>query len=631
MQKFITKVNGKSVATSREPVVDTTPLKNGETNAKYTTVKTPVLVQKGDIVTYKIRVYNEGEASGYAQSVADYIPEGLGYLVNYKGNVDNYWALPKESNVNIVTLNSISNKDYSKILNTTEEISVAKGKVKLTTNALSSDISKTNNLLSAYDGKDKLSYKDIEVTCVVLAESNLKNIAEIVENADENGKTADDSGNKIIDRDSTPDTVNPDEYPGNDEKQDDNDYENLTIKKFDLSLQKFITGLNSTEITDRVPKLSMDENKKIKYEHPQTPLEVNTGDTVIYTIRVYNEGEVDGYASEITDNIPSGLTFDSNNEVNKKYGWKMYDSNGKLTTDSAKAVEIKTDYLSKTKAEARNEKGLLKAFDSTNGNLFYLEVKVAFKVSVKSANETIINIAEISKDADEYNNEIDDLDSTPGNKKEGEDDLDKERVHVGYFDLALQKNLVKAIITEGDKTKEVPAVNGKLMKVEIHRKKVNSTIVKFVYNITIKNEGTTPGYAKEIKDFIPEGLQFVEADNKNWKSNSDGTITTTELENTLIKPGETASVKVVLRWINGESNLGTKTNIAEISKDYNDAGDSDDIDSTPNNKKDGEDDIDNASVLLSISTGRSPIYIIITTAFLTIISTGIVVIKKYVL
>ncbi len=626
LQKFITKVNGKELKESREPKVDTTALKNGSTNADFTTIKTPVLVQKGDIVTYTIRVYNEGEVDGYAESVADYLPDGLGYLVNYNTNINNYWAIPT-TGVQTVKLSEITNgtknlkvDDFTGVTDL-KNVDVVKGAVKLTSTALSSN--NTDNLIKAFDGSDKLSYKDIEVTCIVLEDSNLRNIAEITKNLDNNK-------NEVTDRDSVPDTVDPNNYPGGDENQDDHDYELLTLKKFDLALQKFITNVNNKQITDRVPNVGYKDGK-ITYEHPQTPLEVNNGDNVTYTIRVYNEGEVDGYAAEIGDDIPNGLVFESENETNKKYGWVMYDANGNVTTDTNKAVEIRTDYLSKEKSESRKENALLNAFDTEKGNLSYLDVQAVFKVNAKSANDTITNTAEITKDTDADGNEIEDIDSVPDNKKEGEDDIDKERVHVGYFDLALQKDLVKAVVTEGSSTKEIPAKNGELLKVEIHRKKINSTIVKFVYDITIKNEGTIAGYAKEIKDYIPEGLQFVEADNQNWKAVSDNVITTEALAGKLLQPGETATVQVVLRWINNENNMGMKTNIAEISKDYNDANDTDDIDSTPDNKKEGEDDIDDAPVILSISTGRAPVYIILSTTVLVMISTGVVMIKKYVL
>ena len=39
------------------------------------------------------------------------------------------------------------------------------------------------------------------------------------------------------------------------------------------------------------------------YTHPKEPLAVQTGNKVTYTIRVYNEGKIDGYVEEITDNM----------------------------------------------------------------------------------------------------------------------------------------------------------------------------------------------------------------------------------------------------------------------------------------------------------------------------------------
>ena len=60
-------------------------------------------------------------------------------------------------------------------------------------------------------------------------------------------------------------------------------------------------------------------------------------------------------------------------------------------------------------------------------------------------------------------------------------------------------------------------------------------------------------------------------------------ISTKLLENTLLQPGESAEVEVVLTWINGEDNMGQMTNIAEISEDYNDK-EAPDRDSTPDNQ-----------------------------------------------
>ena len=76
--------------------------------------------------------------------------------------------------------------------------------------------------------------------------------------------------------------------------------------------------------------------------------------------------------------------------------------------------------------------------------------------------------------------------------------------------------------------------------------------------------------------------------------------------------------------------MGLKVNTAEISEDYNDY-DVPDIDSTPDNKEEGEDDIDDAEVLLSVGTGTARTYFTLGLVVLVTIAGGIFVIKKYVL
>ena len=397
-------------------------------------------------------------------------------------------------------------------------------------------------------------------------------------------------------------------------------------------MKKFITSVNNTSITDRIPTVSKDTNGNLLYATNKTALQVVNNDLVTYTIRVYNEGDVAGYAEEITDNIPEGLEFVTDNTTNKKYGWKLYDEAGKETTDVAKAKTVKTTYLSK----ATSINNLIEAYDESanisSSNPAYKDVQIVFKVvesKVTTSTRELINIAEITDDADKDGNEVDDRDSTPNNNITTEDDIDTEKVYVKYFDLSLTKDLVKVIVIEDGVTREVASTKD-LMKVEVHRNKLSSTTVKFVYNITVKNEGEIAGYATEITDYIPEGLEFIAADNSNWKQESSNVISTRALEKTLLNPGDTASVQVTLKWINSENNMGQKINIAEISEDKNDSN-TPDVDSTPDNKVSTEDDIDDAPVILSISTGAEPVYTALVLVVLVILATGITLIKKYVL
>ena len=652
LKKFISAKKGSgSLSSSREPKVNVTPLKNGKTDAEYTTQKAGVQVKVGDIVTYTLRVYNEGQVDGYAEEVSDYLPEGLGYLLNYKANEDNYWQLPKDdTSIKTVKLSTIENavqnvskSDFTEEVSNLSDAQVVVGKVKLTSTKLKSSTSSETNLIKGFNKESgtALEYKDINITCVVLSTDNsnnkLKNIGEIV-------KTTDKDRNDIEDIDSTPNSVDQDKYPDTEKRQDgtmqdDNDYEELSPEaekkqNFDLSLKKFITGVNDTKVTDRIPVVTKGTNgKPVITAQNKTALKIANNDLITYTIRVYNEGDTAGYAKEVSDNIPAGLVFITDNDINKKYGWKLYDKNGNETSDLNQATVIKTNYLSLTQSKSRNENCLLTPYDAEKGTISYQDVQVVFRVNEEKIDKSrgIINIAEITDDEDENGNPIEDIDSKPGNGKDGEDDLDKEQVYVKFFDLALQKYLSKIIITENGQTREidVKASDG-LQKVEIHRKRIDSTTVKFVYTIVVKNEGEIAGYADEITDYIPEGLEFVAEDNKGWTKVTDKAATTDALVKTLIEPGQTASVQITLKWKNGDNNFGMKNNIAEISKASNPNG-AKDIDSTPGNFVAGEDDQDDAPVMLAISTGNAPTYIILTVAVVAIISTGAVMIKKYVL
>ena len=138
------------------------------------------------------------------------------------------------------------------------------------------------------------------------------------------------------------------------------------------------------------------------------------------------------------------------------------------------------------------------------------------------------------------------------------------------------------------------------------------------------------GYAKEITDYIPEGLKFDAKDNPGWTDLGNNVITTNLLADKLLQPGESADIEVLLTWIKREDNMGLKVNTAEISKDYNDEG-VPDIDSTPNNKKPGEDDIDDAPVMLSIKTGKVVVYYLLGFTILITIAGGIIFIRKFVM
>ncbi len=617
LRKFISGKNGTTLI-GREPSVDVTNLANGTaTTATYNHPKKAVDMARGDVVEYIIRVYNEGSIDGYANKIVDKLPAELEFLPDNETNKQYGWQVSEDGRTV-----------------TTDYLSKAK------------ETSTGANIIKAFDGTT-LSYKDVKIVCKVkdTAEfgKKLTNLAEITE-------AKDSDGNDVIDRDSETnnmqvpsdeelpnykdDEINNEYVPG---QEDDDDFEKVRVVYFDLALRKFITAVDDQEVTTRVPQLSIGEDGNIKYDHTKDPVEVENGDVVTYTIRIYNEGLIDGYATEVKDDIPDGLKFLPDNPINREYRWQ----------ESEDGQSVTTDYLAKAQEENDGD-NLIKAYDPEKGltenNPDYRDVKIAFQVTEPNTSDRIlVNTAEIADDSDSSGDPIEDIDSTPDNNNEWneEDDLDKEFVKVKYFDLALKKWVSKAIIIDADGTQTVQETGHTgdedpepPAKVDLGRRDINKVTVKFEFQIKITNEGEIAGYAKEITDYIPEGLRFVQEDNPDWYTreplNGRERVATKLLENTLLQPGESATVSILLTWINGQDNMGLKTNIAEISQDYNDSN-TPDIDSVPDNFKEDEDDIDDAPVMLTVALGDAKLYIGIAALVVIALGGGVFIIKKYVI
>jgi uncharacterized repeat protein (TIGR01451 family) len=653
LRKFITDINGTAV-TDRVPEIDIKALRDRTgTTANYIHPKNPVPVRHGDIVTYTIRVYNEGDIDGYVSEIRDNLPEGLGFLMNHKTNFENGWKIPSGANtINLVgedglyaDVNRVKNLevgDFNEITSL-EDVKIVRGRAAITTSALKRDSLVPNaNLIKAYDRdakkadissndlwqetvetgfEDGLYYREVQITAIVLAPNSyqgvLRNIAEITEHTD-------GDGNNIVDRDSTPGNVDLNNYnpPDNNSsyQEDDDDYEQLVLKHFSLHLRKFITQIDEKEVTDRVPEVKQNPDGSLTFEHPKDPVHVANSQIVTYTIRVYNTGNSEGYVEEVKDNLPEGLLFLPEHETNKHYEWIMYYEEGDdlvETDDVEKATEVRTRYLSEASetAERQNE---MRAYDPNKPisdvgplNPDYRDVKITFKVVEEQVPENSDRI-------------ITNIASIPGTDKE-----DEEHVYVKYFKLQIIKWVSRAIVTIDGKVvtseHEMPVDDpgsSYLVKVDIDRRDINRVVVEFVYTIKVINIGELEGYVTEITDIIPVGMIFRQEDNPLWSQGEGNTVTTRALENTLLLSGESATVDIKLRWQNGSDNLGVIRNIARITEYYNEY-----------DAKDPGPHEDDATTIITVETGGigAVVYVPVVGMVLTTLLGGVYFIKRYVL
>ncbi len=220
----------------------------------------------------------------------------------------------------------------------------------------------------------------------------------------------------------------------------------------------------------------------------------------------------------------------------------------------------------------------------------------------------------------------DKLELTQENKYNIDLGLVKDKI----FDLDISKTVTRISVTNTKSaTKTYDYNNLSVAKVELASKNVEFATVLIEYTIRVTNNGTVAGYAKSIIDEIPEGMTFSSELNSSWYLGQDRNAYNTSLANTIINPGETKEVKLILsRKMTGE-NTGTVRNTAKILTTYNEYG-LDDVDIQ--NKEENVQDKSSADVVINMATGKEVASITgIALGILSIIAVGIYEIKKHII
>ena len=241
-----------------------------------------------------------------------------------------------------------------------------------------------------------------------------------------------------------------------------------------------------------------------------------------------------------------------------------------------------------------------------------------------SVNSDVVT-TKIDQDGKQENAAVTDTIYVSGSNVEN---IDIGLVNATKFSLALDKSITKVTVQNEQGTKTENYKNVKLAKYEIRAKYLSGSTVYVEYTYKITNNGDLAGYASEIVDYIPEGMTFNSSLNKDWYTGTDGNLYTKVLENSELNVGESKEIKLVLTKQMTEENTGIVSNTAEIARDYNIYGVSDD-NSEPANKVQNEDDMSTADLIISVGTGETLIYIsAIITSLLVASAIGYIAYKK---
>ncbi len=201
--------------------------------------------------------------------------------------------------------------------------------------------------------------------------------------------------------------------------------------------------------------------------------------------------------------------------------------------------------------------------------------------------------------------------------------IDIGLVEYKKFDLNLSKTISKVSVSNSGENKTTEFSDTNLAKVEIRGKYLKGSVVMVEYKIKVTNNGELAGYAKKIVDNKPSDLKFNSKLNKDWYQ-SGNKLYTESLANTKIEPGETKEITLILTKTMTNSNTGLTNNKAEITEYYNELGVKDEGSSQ-------DDDVSQADLIISVSTGIAVKFSIITLIIAVIMTTLVYSIVKKVI
>ena len=583
----------------------------------------------GDIYIFRIRVDNLLEEKANNINIKYYLPEGIEYIEDDATQEEfsfNYNKNQNVINIKINEINGLENKTVNirtKIKNTIKnEYTIAKttfkGKeytsnkaiINLKANKTGLKVTATEPQSKTIDPGDDivLEYIINNITDVQLSD------VQVLYDAPE-GTTI-----KSIQI----------EYGGNSFSFN---YEEEKLEKLEKTIGSIDAGGEAkVTITLSTNEISTEKDKEIStyLKVEQADVGVVESNEVIYTIT--------GGSEDTTDDSTTSDDDNKKNSINGKV-WVDSDRNGRNDKDEKLLSEIKVLLINKDtgaiiKETTTNNDGEYEFAELENGNylvaFLYDTTKYSITEYQKSGVSRISN-SDATEATIKYNDNdtkvaLTDILKVPS---ENLNNIDLGIYESDKFDLSLEKYISKITVNNksGVKTYNYEDSPKVLAKIDIPAKRMVGSTVIIEYKIVIKNIGNAAGYAKKIVDYLPDDLKFNSELNPGAYQGTDGEIYIEELANTIIKPGESKEVKLVLTKQMTSQNVGTVVNKAEIAASYNEQGLENENSQA---KSENGSNAGVASGIISVQTGQVPMYTTLIVTVIAILMTGIYLIKKHV-
>lgn len=133
-------------------------------------------------------------------------------------------------------------------------------------------------------------------------------------------------------------------------------------------------------------------------------------------------------------------------------------------------------------------------------------------------------------------------------KAEAEEQLQKDGegvlpIKISYSDISIEQTIDK-ITKISDIEEGVPGQDKSIAKVEVNRKKVDSSQIKVKYNVKVRNKGNEAGTIEKIIVKIPEKMKIANESYSIWEQLDNNTLEYNELIQ--LEAGKERDIELVL-------------------------------------------------------------------------------------
>ena len=201
-------------------------------------------------------------------------------------------------------------------------------------------------------------------------------------------------------------------------------------------------------------------------------------------------------------------------------------------------------------------------------------------------------------------------------------DIDMGLIKLEIFNLSLDKTIQKVIVQYDKGTETYQYQNTNFAKIEVDSKQMKGANLVVEYQIKVKNLGEIAGYAKNIVDELPKGLNFSSTLNPDWYL-INNKLYYEGFANEKINPEEEKVISLILTQNMTEESTGTIVNTAELLESYNEIG--------LGETGEQQDNKSQADLVIGIKTGSVYLYIGLSVFVAFIFIAGIYFIIKKVL